>query len=150
MRAFCRGCWESAGWSDLRNFPPISPAPLGFPCNFSGSDGPGEELPEAYGVLHAANPAHCLEHPDGKRSLISFLGEGRGRPPPAGRLEPRASRSRGSACLECLLVVLECVMSPCSVCAKRLQILFLYSSSYLCEDRSQLHRGSGGPCGLRR
>lgn len=31
---------------------------------FAGSDSLGEKLPEAHGVLHAADPAHRLEHSD--------------------------------------------------------------------------------------
>lgn len=37
-----------------------------------GCDSAGEELPEAHGVLNAADPAHRVEHPYRKCCLISF------------------------------------------------------------------------------
>ena len=39
---------------------------------FSGSDSLGEKFPKAHGVLHAADPSHCLEHSNRKCCLISF------------------------------------------------------------------------------
>lgn len=59
--------------------PPASRATPGLVSASSGGDGPGEELPEAHGVLHAADPAHRLEHADRQRGFISFPGAAAGR-----------------------------------------------------------------------
>lgn len=71
--------------------PPASRATPGLVSASSGGDGPGEELPEAHGVLHAADPAHRLEHADRQRGFISFPGAA------AGRLGGWRPRTRPSA-----------------------------------------------------
>lgn len=38
----------------------------------AGGDSAGKELPEAHGVVHAADPADRLEHADRERGFISF------------------------------------------------------------------------------
>lgn len=63
--------------------PPASRATPGLVSASSGGDGPGEELPEAHGVLHAADPAHRLEHADRQRGFISFPGAAAGRLAPS-------------------------------------------------------------------
>ena len=54
--------------------PNIPPSVGPVLCDPAGRDRPGEELPQAHGGLHAADPAHRLEHPDRERGLISFPG----------------------------------------------------------------------------
>lgn len=63
--------WCLRGWSEIIYFLYITHNLS--PFLFLGSDSPSEKLPKAHGVLHAADSAYCLEHPNRECSFISFL-----------------------------------------------------------------------------